>query len=510
MRLETETVEADLQGIATESGRGEVPDIAKPKSRTFLNLLLVVLVLGVFASNSLRWSQAGQDPDFWWHLRTGEWVLHNNAVPATDPYAWTTAGKPWVAYHWLFDVLLVKVFATWGQHGITGLITVLSVATMFVLAVILSRYTNLIRALILAGAAEAAMFALRTPRPWLFTILFFTLELWLLLEACERRRPAWLIPIVPLVALWANIHVQFIYGLGLAGLFAIQQTLPAGSKYSFAVDPRGRKLPGLWLWSLLASCLIATLANPYGWRIWTVVMEDVREHVSAAVIQEGQALGFRDFTCWIVLAFVCGACFAMGTLRQRPAFLLILLPISCWFGFREQRELWFPVISSALILAYRSRQGESGRHEVSRSQWAFAAIAVLLITFAEIRSGGRSEADLERGVVEHYPVAAAGFIQAHGASGPIYNGFGWGGYLIWRLRDKPVSIDGRANLHGDERVLRSARTMFAAKAWRADDELRKAGTIILEDDSPLASVLRSDAGYRLLYEDKVAAVFEPK
>ena len=73
----------------------------------------------------------------------------------------------------------------------------------------------------------------------------------------------------------------------------------------------------------------------------------------------------------------------------------------------------------------------------------------------------------------------------------------------------PVSIDGRANLYGDERLMRSAKTTLGGPDWAKDPELVRAKTILLQHNSPLASILRSDSRFRLLYEDNVAAVFQP-
>ncbi|HXJ39313.1 MAG TPA: hypothetical protein VNH18_08530, partial [Bryobacteraceae bacterium] len=345
--------------------------------------------------------------------------------------------------------------------------------------------------------------------PWLFTIFFFTLELWLLIEACERQRVVWLVPVAPLLALWANLHIEFVLGLGLIGLFALQQMIPAPSKWAFGSGLPGRHLPAAWLWGLLAASCTATLANPYGWRLYEVVADYSTQKAPLQVVSEMQPISFRNFTEWATLLLVCGGWFALGTLRKRPALLLILLAVSCWFGFRAQREVWFPILTSTLIIAYRSRETDSEKHPFPRSYWAVTAATTGLFTVAVFGGATRPNSELQKAVGEHYPAAASAFVESHAMHGPLYNSYQWGGYLSWRLPNMPVSIDGRANLHGDDRIFRSVRTGFAGRDWAEDQEFRKAKTIILEDDSPLASVLRSDRRYRLLYEDKVASVFEP-
>src|SRR5436190_21749859 len=45
------------------------------------------------------------DPDIWWHLRTGQWIVEHATVPTTDLFSSYGIGKPWIAYSWLFEVL---------------------------------------------------------------------------------------------------------------------------------------------------------------------------------------------------------------------------------------------------------------------------------------------------------------------------------------------------------------------------------------------------------------------
>lgn len=50
--------------------------------------IVQTLVLAVlFAAPALMCAHAAcvTDPDIWWHLRTGEWILAHHAVPQADP-----------------------------------------------------------------------------------------------------------------------------------------------------------------------------------------------------------------------------------------------------------------------------------------------------------------------------------------------------------------------------------------------------------------------------------------
>ena len=59
------------------------------------------------------------DFDVWWHLRTGEWIMQHHALPHIEPFSSFAAGRPWNAYSWLFELLILQLFQ---QLGLTGIV----------------------------------------------------------------------------------------------------------------------------------------------------------------------------------------------------------------------------------------------------------------------------------------------------------------------------------------------------------------------------------------------------
>jgi hypothetical protein len=89
----------------------------------------------------------------------------------------------------------------------------------------------------------------------------------------------------------------------------------------------------------------------------------------------------------------------------------------------------------------------------------------------------------------------------------LYNDFNWGGYLIWALPRLPVALDGRTNLHGDERIFRIERTWAGGKGWEDDPDLAAANVVVADTNAALTSLLRRDGRFEAVYEDAVAVVF---
>jgi hypothetical protein len=110
---------------------------------------------------------------------------------------------------------------------------------------------------------------------------------------------------------------------------------------------------------------------------------------------------------------------------------------------------------------------------------------------------------------ETYPVAAVEFVKREKLAGPLFNNFNWGGYLIWNLRELPVSIDGRTNLYGEERLKRSMNT-WNGTDWESDPELQRANVVIApynDRETPLTHHLRDSPKWRVASDDKKAIVF---
>src|SRR5882724_11890958 len=70
-----------------------------------------------------------QDPDIWWHLASGRYMVTHRMIPKTDVFSLTAQGTPWVNTYWLQDVLAYLVARAGGISAIT-LVNALAIATI--------------------------------------------------------------------------------------------------------------------------------------------------------------------------------------------------------------------------------------------------------------------------------------------------------------------------------------------------------------------------------------------
>jgi len=364
-------------------------------------------------------------------------------------------------------------------------------------------------AVALTALALFAMLPLYTPRPWLLTILFFAIELNILVGVRHSRSYRFLFFLPLLFALWANVHIQFIYGLFVLGLFALEDPLNRLVRRTAANDEHENPLPVRTMVLITAACLVATLVNPYYFRIYLVVLDYLRQPGLYNLIREYGAMDFRTAPNWFVLFLALGATFVIGRQARIGALWICLFLASILLSFRSGRDVWFVVIIATALI---SSPTIAAREEYVLSKVQIlviiAAVGILLLLAARI--GHVSEGNLRMAIAKTYPVDAANFVDKQGYQGPLYNDYNWGGYLIWRLPRLPVSIDGRTNIHDVARVTHSLAVWNGKHDWASDPELSTARLVVAARDLPLTQLLRLDPRFELVYEDEVAVVFIAK
>jgi hypothetical protein len=455
------------------------------------------------------------DHDIWWHLRTGQWIVESGTVPAADPFSQygLVTGKPWVAYSWLFEVFFFGLYSHFGFGGIFLARAALTLA----IVVALHRHVGKRepRFLVAAGVTIVAilgMLPLFAERPWLFTILFGILTLDTILDIREGKWPwtAWLLPLV--YVLWANLHIQFVYGLFLLGLACAAPWGDRLLRRESRADSGARAGSRLWWWlvALTGACTLATLVSPYHYHLYQVVLEHATQREPLQQVAEMRAMEFRGFWDWCVLGLAVGAAFSLGRRQHFSSFEVLLLLAGAWFGFRACRDVWFVVLASLATITTAGRApGVACSFLPSWRQALVVAGAVvpLLAGFwLFAHTGPAAQATLEA----TFPVQAVAFVRERGYRGPLYNNYNWGGYLMWALPELPVSMDGRANLHGDARLVRSAITWQGRPGWDGDPELLAAGVIIADIHAPLTALLRRTGRFEVVHEDPVAVVLVPR
>jgi hypothetical protein len=500
-----ETEASTIERVQSRSQKLQA--IASSQLLAWLGLTCLFAALPLFYIRHARLA----DPDIWWHMRTGEWILQHHQIPRVDPFSASTLGRPWVDYCWMFDVASYWFVAHFDLVSIIWFETLMRLAvTAVLLSLVRSLTAQFWKAVALVGVAMLAMAWVLPPRPGALSVLFFLLELHILISAQRKSAPRllWLVP--GLFVLWANIHIEFVTGLFLLGVFCVEPFLdrfvPTARGQRAVVDSFHRQL-----WFVFLVSLLAVLANPYGLKLLGNVFQYARDTKIYDVIVEFHAMQFRTINDWAVLALLMIGCFAFGRTRPfRPAWA-VLLGWSAWMGFRSLREVWLVAILSAVTIASANREEDQASEKDftgSMSMRLAVAVTVLVVLLTGATVWSLSSQRLLRQVAGIYPLGAVNYIQRNHLQGPLLNELSWGGFLIYSVPNIPVFIDGRTNVHTQDEILHSFPLWNGESGWQNRPELQHANLIISDHSWPLAFLLRSDPRFRIAYEDSTAVLFE--
>jgi len=474
------------------------------KSRAADQIARSIVLVVLFATPALMCLHAAimSDPDIWWHLRTGEWILHHHAVPRVDSFSNDGMGKPWTAYSWLFELLVFKLYQWFGMAGIVIYIAASVAAIGAAFYMLVDRLqTDFVKSALLTIAGVICLSGNLTPRPWMLTIVFFLVELDILMQARCSGRAGLLLWLPPLFALWANVHIQFIDGLVLLGIAAVEPLFSRWWPW-----PQTRLRAGI-LWPILGACVLAALVNPYGWRVYQAAYDVVSQSGGANLIADLGPLRFRDLADFVLLFLALGSAAALAWGRRPPFFETAFIALGAYLAFHSMRDRWFLAAACCAVLASALPGDERLRRPLPAFAMPLILVAVAALLWAGVRLFGIDDQRLKSSLAVEYPVYAVEAARENGLTGRLFNDFDWGGYLIWALPDHPVSIDGRTAVHGNLRVARNVDTWSAKPGWESDPDLQAAGLIIAPVSLPLTELLRLDSRFRLVYHDKLAAVF---
>ncbi|MFC5459748.1 hypothetical protein [Massilia niabensis] len=464
------------------------------------------------------------DPDYFWHLKAGEYIVTHRALPAGDIFSFTRAGQPWVLHEWLFEVMLFGAFATWGPAGVKLLAAFLAVATLgvtFALTRRMGRSAFVACALALCGGFVFA--SGWNPRPQIVTYLFFSVFLSVLLhdKYYGARRALFVLPL--LMVVWVNVHGGYVIGIALTFLFTGAEWLNYWFAATHARDPV-QKQRLVQLTRIATATLLASLVNPEFIGHWWYPFQVLGMEANRS-IQEWQSPDFHGTVAKVYL-LLCGL-FLLSYIYATPRADITELLVPGFFlfnGFVSVRHVPLAVLTVmpfiALALArgstaacaarwqgswlgrrYASTAGSGrqlGRAAEGLLNWIVLAAIVILLSLYQPRLHAKQARQAER-----LPAAAADYVIANRIGGNMFNAYDDGGYLIYRLGpEHKVCIDGRVDVYGDE-FFKDHQAMYSGAAdWKEKFDRLAIDFAILDNDAPIRQLLLAEGSFREAFRDK--------
>lgn len=460
-------------------------------ARAALRPALSDVVLLAVAGWLVLWTAAGgtngllSDAGTGVHLRTGEAILERGAPPQADWFSFTKPGEPWYAWEWLADAAMALVHRICGLGGVSVAFAALwGFNVLLMLRRALDRGANAMIALALVPLAAGAASVHFLARPHGLTVTFLLLALgWV-----EDRGRVWLL--VPLAALWANVHG------GFAALFALLLTQAAGSWLE-----RGRQR-ALLMAKVLAACGCASLINPYGWRLHGHMAVYLASGWLRELVEEFRAPR-PDMPSWpyfVILLWsgvLLGGWLAMWG-RWRDAMLVLLWAYASMTSIRHLAVyalVLIPLLAGAVsgwarlprVVAELGRDHLAGLRRTSI--WPAAAmLACLGWTAADPWRFAFPAARYPSDAVERYADVLDG--------ARVFSTDAWSDYLIWRFEGRTkVAVDGRSDFYGEAFSREYLNAVNGRPGWDRTLARWRPDAILIPEASPLNELLARDGAW---------------
>jgi hypothetical protein len=390
-------------------------------------VLAALLLIGWF-------STPVADSDTWWILKSGQYIVQHRALPVPDPFAFTAGlGKPSypgeettryfnLTQEWLAEVVFYLVYAAAGFPGLILLRAVMLTAFSATAGLLVFHRTNgFYRALAttLATAFVASNFV--SDRPYQFTFLFLAATLAIL----ECRWRLWLLP--PIFLVWANCHGGFILGYVVMGAYCAEAQWLRWRGNPPADERR--------LWMACAASFLVSGVNPNGFRPIAVLLA-FRQSSMIGTLFEWQRPHAWPPNLMVLLLLAAAAVLVWKRAQTRPAdWLLLGLFGAAYFSAVRNTPL-VGLVAPVVIAIYLPWK------KILPAAVDFLVAGLILVGIGAEMAQGR--AFQLRAADWKYPSGAADFMLAHHVTGPMFNTWEKGGYLIWRLwPQERVFIDGR-------------------------------------------------------------------
>jgi hypothetical protein len=485
------------------------------------DLLFIAVLLWLFAAGA-GWSVLLADGDTGWHIRNGQQILSCWCVPHRDAFAFGSEAHPWFSWEWLSDALFAWLYGAAGLKGVvafSGFVIAAASATLFrhMLWRGSDPFLSLALVLLAIGASSIHFLA----RPHVVTLLFLAVSAWALDR--DRLRPwpgIWTLPV--LIALWTNLHGGFLAAFPLLIARVIE-----------SVCERSRSTPRIRRdLALTGVCALATLLNPYGWRLHQHLFEFVRSDWIRRFVEEFQSPRFRSESMWqFELLLIAGIailpsllvrrrvaeCFlilfwahqALGSVRHVTVYCFMVTP---WIATQLDAIWtdWAELSSqSAIIGIVRQISADWTRAAAGFSAAPAVVCAVLLL----LPGAGRWPSDFP---ANKFPAAIVNRnwdVMSAPAAEPVrvFSTDQWSGYLIYRLNPLiRVFFDGRSDFFGPWRGDDYTGLMQGRPGSQAILERERVGLGLVPAAWPLAGLLAANPLWEELDADSQAILFRRK
>lgn len=451
--------------------------------------------------------------DFWWHLRTGQIIAQEGAIPTVDLFTYTRAGQPWINQAWLMQLAFYLIYQVGALPAIIIFHGLLVTAGYMLVVLRLARQYQIRIAVLAVLVGIVPGLQNWAIRPQGISYLCFGALLFLLEGYRSRGSPGYLWGIPFIFAFWGNAHGGFVFGLALLGLFIAGQLWDAFSTSRTEFPARARHL-------LLAGAgaALALTLNPQGlFGLVNYVMGFLHSKATLDYNLEFSPLTLRSTGG--VLFYGATAIFMFAVLRAKVQLatdqLLNLLFFAALTLFSLRASPWYGlVLMPVLAMALQANIGGWLARSSEDKPWLNLTFLIVLASFVLTTFPGWREqipmlAAKRPLLSADTPIAATEYLCSTLPPGtPGYQYYVFASYQVAACPSLPIFIDTRFELYPLEQWQDYLAISRGQYNW--EKILAKYGAfylfLSLEDQPILVEAVSQDPDWETIYQDEQAII----
>ncbi len=473
-----------------------VPKNIMPQQKNeFFVVAVLVMALGFFVG----FMPLPQDPDLWFHLADGEYILSQGHVPQTDPFSFTRNGDLWMPHSWLFDVCATLSWHHLGPRSTEAIMGMCFMSILIICFHLLSRRAvPPVAALGICFFVALAAGNTRGVRPQVFSLLFTAICLALITK--HKSMPSWRVlwTLPPIFLLWAQMHSGCVMGFIVIAVYLFGRSLDALKRNSTTASSELKPLAAALLASSMVILITPHAISHYAYVRMTMAMSFLKSSVVEWQPPIAFPLAVPDVYLFMLIGGVLVILWRYNT-KVSLAELGVcgaLIALAC----TATRHIPLACVGSIPLLAAAWGKGESP-HVVNFSMKRQAMVVPACFVVALLVCLWRFPNDIWSRYAQAEPVIGARALVNLNQPLRVFTTYNTGPYVLW---SKPGTlqnfVDSRADVFGDA-LLRQAEHARAGRGWQALFAYWSVQAAVVEKTDPIAEQLQMADDWQLLAED---------
>ena len=468
------------------------------------------------------------EPDFWLYLNFGREVWKSGEFLRHDVFSYLPVYDQWISHEWLAGVILYPLHEFAGGTGIQVLKYALGLGcTGFCFFTARLRGGGLVESAVCIFLIHHFLtMAFPGFRAQCFTYFLFAAFLWILEKYQIKRRPGLLYWLIPLCALWANLHGGFVSGLGIIGIYALAE----------AASEKRITAP---LAKVLLICAAATLVNPYGVKLWGAVLG----HAAGpdAMLEEWMSV-FRAFKIHGLTADVAALSMVIAALAilaagflKREAQALLLIAATALLSLLHMRHapfaaIVFAILAPGALTEIRKELASKGLNSGRILKAAVPGVLLLLMFLystelirykAAVAATSGGPLEFRTPVIKdplaaryhfaNYPCSVLPYLDSFKGPVNLLTHRHWAGYIVWAMHPKiKTAVDGRHETVFPEKTREDyLNFMFRRQTGGDYLDMHPHGMVLIESGSGIHEYMLARSDWKEDYNDGLCAAFTP-